>query len=130
MRIRLNRLIPLIVIVVLFTHGKKGFSSKFGKLASVGTTFQTKQNLSTASSQLQRLLVGDEEEVIRMSEAEVLQLIRSSVKIRGSDPAKDAWGTPLRVRKNAAKVQLISAGPDRVFATADDIIESINFGDF
>jgi hypothetical protein len=115
---------------LLFTHGKKGFSSKFGKLASVGTTFHTKQNLSKASSQLQKLLVGDEEAVMRMSEAEFLQLIRSSVKIRGADPSKDAWGTPLRVRKNATKVLLISAGPDRAFATADDIVEPINFGDF
>jgi hypothetical protein len=40
----------------------------------------------------------------------------------GADFLRDSWGTPFQMEKDdATNVTLVSAGPDRVFATGDDI---------
>ena len=40
----------------------------------------------------------------------------------GADSLRDSWGTPFQLEKDdAANATLVSAGPDRVFATNDDI---------
>jgi hypothetical protein len=39
-----------------------------------------------------------------------------------ADSLRDSWGTPFQLEKDdAANATLISAGPDRVFASGDDI---------
>jgi len=46
--------------------------------------------------------------------------------LRGADLLIDPWGTPLRLDEGEEeKAFLVSAGPDRAFATGDDIRRSL-----
>jgi type II secretory pathway pseudopilin PulG len=44
-----------------------------------------------------------------------------SLKLHSQTPAQDGWGAPFQIRKGAEGVQIISAGRDGRFGTADDL---------
>ncbi len=39
--------------------------------------------------------------------------------------AKDAWGSPIRVEQHVDRYVFVSAGPDRVFKTSDDMLQPV-----
>ncbi|MCE0483713.1 MAG: hypothetical protein LV479_05690 [Methylacidiphilales bacterium] len=51
-----------------------------------------------------------------------IELGKSVKQLNESGELVDAWGTPLRVQSvSSSEVAITSAGPDRIFGTADDI---------
>ncbi len=54
---------------------------------------------------------------------QVLEMINGHLKRTSS---KDAWGTPLTIDNQQNNLVLVSAGPDRVYNTEDDLLQDIN----
>ncbi len=44
-------------------------------------------------------------------------------------PVADAWGTAIALRRDAIQFALVSAGPDRRFGNADDLLQYLHFDD-
>ena len=64
-------------------------------------------------------LLGDSLEVRRVAEGEYPPAL-------DEDPPPDPWGTPIRyTRRERSSAQLRSAGPDRKFGTADDVVRAL-----
>ncbi len=49
-------------------------------------------------------------------------LRKSAAAIKTSDPGTDFWGTPYRLDRDGSAYAVRSAGPDRTYDTADDIV--------
>ena len=48
---------------------------------------------------------------------------------RTRDHTKDMWGTPYRLERRGNGFAVMSAGPDRAWGTADDIVGTYDLGD-
>ena len=49
--------------------------------------------------------------------------IRQTLKSATSDLTRDRWGRPYRFHVEGTRFEIVSAGPDGEFGTADDLVE-------
>jgi hypothetical protein len=98
----------------------RGDGSALGEIISSNTKLaRTSLTLSTLAVYLKVLLVADNEQKGHRALAEFLEKL-SNEKI------KDAWGNIIQVEESADSYLLVSAGPDGIFDSDDDILQPMS----
>jgi len=119
MIIPLTKLMPLLVIGGIAMHSKDAISKRLS--AVIGPEFVLRHNMSSILTGIQLHTIGELDLKIK----DERQFIRDYVSQKSGDPSLDPWRTPYRIFFKQNRIFLISAGPDKAFATKDDVGESI-----
>lgn len=116
--IRIAKLAPLLIMLMIVLHSRDQIKKKASLFQELKAKVHTKQTMIETLRGLKQQFL--QEYKARDMPKFTLWASRR-VKLR-----KDAWGTSLKYRGEAENFSLISAGPDRVFATSDDISQTVD----
>jgi hypothetical protein len=116
--VSLSKLMPLLMLLGIGAHSKDALTRRLASVLDLQSVIVTQMDLHTIRDQLVIASIGEENFRI----TDLRQFIRQHLApTPDRDTSVDFWGTPYRHEVHAENLKLASAGPDKVFGTADDI---------
>ena len=118
----LNRFIPLLVFFGIGYHGTKAAETLYQKLTSGyrAVVAQHSMRILLRVALYESLATPEQIEI-----PDFAAFARKNIQITDdSDPALDPWGSLLRFRNSGTRLSILSAGPDKLWNTADDLVVS------
>ena len=100
----------------------RGTGLSFEVVDSESKLARTSLILSALATSLKILLLRDNEQA---QPTQTQLVIETFINHLNADYISDGWGGKIRVEQQVDRYALISAGPDQVFKTADDVIQPI-----
>lgn len=122
----LSRLIPLVVLGGVGVHSGGAVKDRLSSVMGVSEKVVTKQRMISITESVRLRLVTDDDLNFN-SDAAFRKFVRKSIRIKGNDKADsslDMWGTPFKGKLTQRGLTISSAGPDKKFGTADDIVDT------
>jgi hypothetical protein len=116
--ISVHKLLPLLAVGAIANHSKDAIEQRLAALNFNPRQFVVQNSMKNILYSIQLRNVGEESISIK---PDVPSYIRQIASSNAGDPAKDPWGTYYKLFQRGNAVVIISAGPDKQFATQDDL---------